>query len=54
MHTSDGHPDTGSPHTSVRTMMTKIMTKESRQNITPITEASDSGATENPVIPSIE
>ena len=50
----EGHPDTGSPQIKVRTMITMIMTKETRQNKSPSTDASDNGATENPVIPSME
>ena len=54
MQAREGHPDTGSPQINVRTMITMIMTKEIRQNKSPSTDASDSGATENPVIPSME
>ena len=54
MHTRDGHPDTGSPHTIVRTMMNRIMKKDSPQNTIPMTDARERGATENPVIPSRE
>ena len=51
---SDGQPDTGSPQTSVLITITAIIIKESTQNSTPTTEANESGATENPVIPSTE
>ena len=53
-HHMSHQPDTGSPQTSVLTTITAIIIKESTQNSTPTTEASESGATENPVIPSTE
>ena len=54
MHTKDGQPDTGSPQISVRTTITTIIKNDIRQNSTPAIEARESGATENPVIPSSE
>ena len=54
IHASDGQPETGSPQMHVRTTIRMIIKKDTTQKITPITEASDNGATENPVIPSRE
>ena len=54
IHTRDGQPDTGSPQIKVRTMMIRIIKKDSIQKTTPTIDANDSGATEKPVIPSKE
>ena len=54
IHARDGQPDTGSPQTSVLTIITRIIRKDRAQNSTPIIDANESGATENPVMPSME
>ena len=45
---------TGSPNSSVLPMMNTIRIIEIRKKSTPMTDASDSGATEKPVMPSTE
>ena len=54
MHAIDGQPATGSPNSNVLTIMNTIRIIEIRKKSTPMTDASDSGATEKPVMPSIE
>ena len=53
IHTSDGHPDTGSPYTNVLMIIIKIIKKEIIQNIIPISADITSGTVEKAVIPSI-
>lgn len=53
IHTSDGHPETGSPKISFLIIITKIIMNANAQNNNPANEESISGTVENATIPSI-
>lgn len=51
--TMEGHPDVGSPNTSVLMMIKMIRKKATPQNADPITEETTRGVVEKEKIPSI-
>ena len=53
IHASDGHPEVGSPNTSVLTIITIIKINATIQNKIPRNADTASGNVENPIIPSI-